>query len=97
MELSVAGMLVVPEMCVHDFTWSPGSKGHVLFIAKPLLVQRDQLLGTVHWGVRSPAYYQLGEDHQFIAQFFSAILGEYQQAKGNRDLMLESLVRTLCI
>jgi len=40
--LGSGDLLIVPQQCVHTFRWEEGSKGYVLFIARPLLAKLEQ-------------------------------------------------------
>jgi len=95
--LRSGNFLVVPQMCIHDFTWSPQSQGFVLFIAHPFITQLNNLLDTSSWGANIPAVYQVDKDQQFIELLLSSIHTEYHQQNLNRNLLIDALIRCLCI
>lgn len=90
-------VLVVPENCVHDFSWSEGSEGQVISVAASLLTQLSQQLGPQADKLANAASFNVADDAELIDSLFQAIVKEYQQRQSMRTLMLESLLQTLFI
>jgi len=91
-------LLVIPQLTVHGFEFSPGTCGHVLTLAAPLLQQFSsnlggQTSGLQRVGVISPR----GEEKYRLDHLLTLIAGEYQGFHLYRDIMLQNLTTQLLV
>ncbi len=96
-ELSPPCVLVVPEGCVHDFSWTENTEGQVLSIAFPLLNKITQSIGTDKKALKSAAVVDVSADRQLVDSLFGSIAIDYQQKLPSRELMLETLLTALVL
>lgn len=95
--LSPPCILIVPERCVHDFTWSESTEGYVLSVASTLLNRIIQPLSDSNNILRKTAVHNVSDNQlQLVNSLFISISHDYQQ-HGVRDLMLETLLTALTI
>ena len=91
-------LLVIPQLTVHGFEFSPGTSGHVLTLAAPLLQKflsnlGGQTSGLQSIGVISPQ----GEEKHRLDHLLALIAGEYQGFHVYRDIMLQNLTNQLLV
>ena len=91
-------LLVIPQLTVHGFEFSPDTCGHVLTLASPLLMkifatQGGQSAGLQKAGVISVA----GEEKRRLDYLMTAIAGEYLAYRDYRDTMLQNLTSQLLV
>lgn len=96
-ELSPPCILVVPEMCVHDFEWLKDSSGYVLSIASPLAKDLTREIGSRLTVFRKPSIVDISADQTHVETIFTAIQREHRQDLPLKGPLLDALVRTLII
>ena len=96
-ELSPPCVLIVPEMCVHDFEWKHNSSGYVLSIASPLTKELAREIGPGLSVFRKPAVIDITTDQAHVESLFTTIQNEHQQDLPLKAPLLGALVRTLTI
>ena len=96
-DLEAPSILIVPELCVHEFEWSRGSSGFALSIASGLVDELRQLIGKHGGAFKEPAVVMPGDDTDFVAALVSRIHYEYCSEHPMKEVSLESLVQTLAI
>jgi len=90
-------ILVVPEGCVHDFSWSECTQGYVLSIASTLLNRIIEPLSDSNNMLRKTVVHNVeANQQQLVNSLFTSISNDYQQ-HGVQDLMLETLLSALTI
>lgn len=95
--LSSPCILIVPEGCVHDFSWSECSQGYVLSVSSTLLNRIIQPLSGSDNVLRKTAVHNISDNQlQLVNSLFINISNDYQQY-GVKDLMLETLLTALTI
>ncbi|MDX2369021.1 MAG: helix-turn-helix domain-containing protein [Colwellia sp.] len=95
--LSPPCILIVPEGCVHDFSWSECTQGHVLSVASTLLNRIIQPLSDSNNILRKTVVHKVeANQRQLVNSLFTSISQDYQQ-HGVQDLMLETLLTALTI
>ena len=96
-ELTPTCILIVPEMCVHDFEWLKDSSGFVLSIAAPLASELGRELGLESTVFGKPAVVKISAERSYLTSLFKAIHDEFRQENSMKGQMLDSLIRTLTI
>jgi len=90
-------LVLVPELCVHGFDFTPGVAGYVLSLASPLL----HAIATRHTEMESPlarpAVHSLGNGQGPVTAAIGRLVTEYFHPQPGRLAMLESLTATLMI
>tara|TARA_R110002050_G_scaffold247363_1_gene385145 strand:- start:398 stop:1282 length:885 start_codon:yes stop_codon:yes gene_type:complete len=95
--LSPPCILIVPEGCVHDFSWSEYTQGYVLSVASTLLNRILQPLSDSNSVLRKAVAHNVEANQQHLVNsLFASISNDYQQ-HGVQDLMLETLLTALAI
>ncbi len=91
-------LLLVREMCVHDFHWEPPVSGHVLTLARPLCQRLEQYRHVPLQALAQTRLYAL--DETALAQFtdlFEQLLAEYRRDATARIAALEALLSLLLV
>lgn len=96
-ELSAPCVLIVPEMCVHDFAWMKHSAGFVLSIAAPLANELSQELTSGSPVFGEPVVVEVPTRQDYADTLFAEIHDEHRLRLPMTERMLESLIRTLTI
>ena len=96
-ELTPPCVLIVPEMCVHDFEWMKNSSGYVLSIAAPLANELAREIGSGLNVFRKPAVINISADQVHVETLFTAIQHEHRQDLALKAPLLGALVRALTI
>jgi len=96
-ELAPPCVLIVPEMCVHDFEWMKNSSGYVLSIASPLTNEVTREIGAGLTVFRKPAIVDISADQTHVESLFTAIQHEHRQDLPQKGPLLDALVRALSI
>ena len=96
-ELTPPCILIVPEMCVHDFEWLKDSSGFVLSIASPLASELGRELGSGNTVFREPTVIDISAERNYLPLLFKAIHDEHRQELSMNGPLLDSLIKTLTI
>lgn len=96
-EMRAGQVALVPQMCIHGFSFAPNARGNVLTLAYPLIERRGGDAGAVLLALRKPYLHTLpgGEEGAGLRAQFNAIDREYRSVGAHRDLALESLLAVL--
>jgi len=95
--LSPCSLLIVPEMCVHDFEWMKNSSGFVLSIASPFANELGRELESGSTVFREPAVVDISDDRNYVELLFKAIYDEHRQELSMKGPLLDSLIKALTI
>jgi len=96
--INAPSVIVISEMCVHDFIWSENVEGYVLSIANPLLEQVERLLKKEQTTIKSTLVLPITKDQSALDSIFSLIQHEYNEPIINgRSESLGSLIQLLGI
>lgn len=96
----VPGQIVmVPQLCVHGFTFSPNAQGHVLMLAYPLFNKLAQPIGDAAAALSRPNIYQVaaGREADYVDMIFSTIDTEYRASGAHRNVLLEATLVALLV
>lgn len=97
-EMEQGQVVLVPQMCVHGFRFSPNAKGHVVTLAFPLLERLGRFLGDVDVGALGAGIYSLDErEDAMIDLAFNTLDQEYRRSGLHRNVLLESLLLTIFV
>jgi AraC family transcriptional activator of pobA len=96
-ELTAACVVVVPELCVHEFEWGEDSDGYALSIASALVHDLRRQIGAPAGAFTEPDVLPAGGDRDYLDALFSRIQDEYVHARPLKEVLLESLVKALAI
>jgi AraC family transcriptional activator of pobA len=91
-------LLVIPQLTIHGFDFTPGIHGHVLTLAAPLAQRIITSLGGQPAGLQKAGVLAVaGDEQRRLGGLMKAIADEYQGYRDFRDTMLQSLVSQLLI
>lgn len=91
-------LLVIPQLTVHGFDFSPGTSGHVLTLALPLLQRIFTSLGGQPAGFqKADAVKVTGIAKQQLDNLMKDIAAEYLAYREHRDVMLQNLSSRLLV
>lgn len=91
-------LIVITEMCIHDFVWSTDVDGYVLSISNPLLLELQQTLGKEHLIINSTMIMTIRKNQDELEQILALLESEYNRAQGeSRFHALKSLMQLLSI
>jgi AraC family transcriptional regulator, transcriptional activator of pobA len=90
-------VVVVPELCVHEFEWAEGCDGYALSIALALAHDLRRQLGAAAGTLTEPGVLIAADDRAYLEALFSGIQDEYVHARPLKEALLESLVKALAI
>lgn len=90
-------IMVVPAMCVHDFSVTSNVNGHVLSLTSPLTQKLGTELNFLDQLLKNPSIYPVSQDQDKVGMLFEAIMEEYQNLQMGREQSLEALLKTLMI
>jgi AraC family transcriptional activator of pobA len=96
-QLGPGTVLLVPEMCIHRFSFTEDVAGHVITLALPLVKQLINQMGALYTALTKSGVYSTGDDSGYINTLCNAISVEYGQPAQCRDLLLQSLVTALVV
>jgi AraC family transcriptional regulator, transcriptional activator of pobA len=96
-ELSAPCVVVVPELCVHEFEWGQDCDGFALSIASALARDLRRQIGSPAGTFTEPGVLEAGQDRAYLDALFSRIQDEYVHARPLKETLLESLVKALAI
>jgi len=90
-------VVVVPEMCVHEFAWARNSSGYVLSLASPLVHELSREFGSMSTTFGMPAVIDIAVERGHVITLFEEIDREHRQSLPLKGALLESLIRALAI
>ena len=90
-------LLIVPERCVHEFSWSSSSRGFVLSMAAPLVNRLERLAGAQLDVYGTPNVLELGKDAPYVEMLVRRVNAEAAEKEILQELALESLMQTLTV
>lgn len=96
-ELSAPCVVVVPELCVHEFEWGQDCEGFALSIASALVHDLRRQIGAAGSAFTEPDVLPAGDDRAYADALFSRIQDEYVRTRPLKEALLESLVKALAI
>ncbi len=97
LELAAPCIVVVPELCVHEFEWGRDCDGFALSIASVLVHDLRRQLGGSKAVFAEPAVFDAGGDREYLHTLFSRIDDEYGRSLPLKEALLESLVRAVAV
>jgi AraC family transcriptional regulator, transcriptional activator of pobA len=96
--ITAPSVIVISEMCVHDFIWSEDVEGYVLSIANSLLEQVESLLKKELTTIKSTLIIPINKNQSALNSILSLIHLEYSETiMSGRSESLSSLVQLLGI
>jgi AraC family transcriptional activator of pobA len=92
-------LMLVPQMCIHGFSFERDAQGHVVTLAYPLIQRLAQQAGDVLAALTSPRMLALGPDGEcaYLAAAFRALELEYRGTAAHRGLQVEVLLAGILI
>ena len=91
-------LLVIPQLTIHGFEFSPETCGHVLTLASPLVQRIFANLGGQPVGLqRAGVINAMGDEKRCLENLMAVIAGEYLAYQGYRDTMLQNLTSQLVV
>jgi len=95
--LAAPCVVVVPELCVHEFEWGEDSEGYALSIASALVQDLRRQIGAPAGAFTEPDVLPAHEDREYLDLLFARIQEEYVHTRPLKEALLESLVKALAI
>lgn len=96
-ELVAPCVVVVPELCVHEFEWGQDCDGFALSVASVLVHDLRRQLGGSAAVFAEPAVFGAGGDREYLHVLFSRIEDEYGNSRPLKEVLLESLVKAVAV
>lgn len=96
-ELSAPCVVVVPELCVHEFTWRRGSDGYALSLASALVRELRRQIGAHASTLKLPSVFAAADDDAYVNALFLRIHDEYSNERPMKEISLDSLIKALTI
>lgn len=97
----VPGQIVmVPQMCIHGFTFAPNAQGHVVMLAYPLVNKLCRnMAGEGPATLVSPYIYDVrgANDAAYIDMAFETLDAEYRGNAAHRNVLLEATLATMLV
>jgi len=91
-------LIVIGEMCIHDFIWSSDVEGTVLSVANPLLESIEKALIKEQPVIRATVIMTVRREQLQLESILDLIHSEYNHAPADsRALVLSSLIQLLAI
>ncbi len=90
-------IIVIPERCVHEFSWSNDCAGFVLSITSPLIGKLRRKSGRINEVFAKPGVYSLDIEGSELSSMFRKIDAEYSGNDSLRELALETLLIEMAI
>jgi len=98
-DMRAGQILMVPQMCVHGFTFDRNAVGHVVTLAYSMIHKLTEQAGDGLVALTSPGMHSLHNDavSSHIKMAFSALDHEYKGNAPYRNLLIESLLGVILI
>jgi len=90
-------VVIVPQMCVHEFEWAKNSSGYVISLASPLIHELSRNFGSANASFGTPAVLAVTRKHRNVVTLFEEIDYEHHQSQPMKGALLESLIKALSI
>lgn len=90
-------LAVIPENCVHEFSWRQDSDGFALSLATTLVRELRAQRGFGDDLMKSASVLGGTDSREFLNALFGSIQEEYVGQESLREAALDSLVRTLAV
>ena len=92
-------LLLVPQMCIHGFTFDEHAVGYVITIAYPLITRICQHMGAALATFNRPSIHGLTDDDEgrHVKMAFLMLSSEHKSHAPHRNLQIESLLTTILI
>lgn len=92
-------LMLVPQMCIHGFSFERDACGHVVTLAYPLIQRLAQQAGDPLAALTSPRTLALepGGDSDYLAHAFHALEREYRGTAAHRGLQVEILLAGILV
>ena len=91
-------LLVIPQLTIHGFEFSPETCGHVLTLASPLAQRIIANLGGQPVGLQKAGVISvIGDEKKCLDNLMTVIAGEYLVYQEYRDTMLQNLTSQLVV
>ena len=91
-------LLVIPQLTIHGFEFSPETCGHVLSLASPLVQRIFANLGGQPVGLQKAGVISvIGDEKKCLDNLMTVIAGEYLVYQEYRDTMLQNLTSQLVV
>ena len=96
--LQSAVTIVVPDMAIHGFRFSPDVQGHIITLAKPLADHLHALMGESS-ALKKADFFHLpsSSEKERVATLVAQIDQEYRQPAPGRNQLLEALIQALIV
>jgi AraC family transcriptional activator of pobA len=97
--MHAGSLMLVPQMCIHGFSFEQNAQGHVVTLAYPLIGRLAQQAGDALAALASPRVLLLGQggECEYLAHAFSALEMEYRGTAAHRGLQIEALLAGILI
>lgn len=96
-ELDAPCVVVVPELCVHEFEWRQDCDGFALSIASALAHDLKVRVGSSTALFGAPRVLSAGDDRAYVGALFSRLQDEYASTRPLKESALENLIEGLAI
>jgi AraC family transcriptional activator of pobA len=98
-DLMPGQIVMVPQLCIHGFTFAPNAQGHVVMLAYPLFNKLAQHIGDASAALSSPHIFQVGggREADYVDMIFSMIDSEYRASAAHRGVLLEATLMSLLV
>ena len=92
-------LLLVPQMCIHGFTFDRDAVGYVITIAYPLITRIGQHMGAPLATFNRPSLHSLAHDEQgrYARMAIGMLSREHASQAPHRNVQIESLLTTILI
>jgi AraC family transcriptional activator of pobA len=97
--MHAGSLMLVPQMCIHGFSFEQHAQGHVVTLAYPLIARLAQQAGDALHVLASPRMLALGQDDEsaYLAHAFHTLEMEYRGTAAHRGLQIEALLAGILI
>jgi AraC family transcriptional activator of pobA len=98
-EITGGSLMLVPQMCIHGFSFERDARGHVVTLAYPLIRRLVQQAGDPLAALTSPRALRLEDDAEraYLVQAFRALEREYLGSAAHRGLQVEILLAGILV
>ena len=92
-------LLLVPQMCIHGFTFDRDAVGYVITIAYPLITRIGQHMVAALATFQHPSIHSLPDDEpgRHVRMAIGMLSSEHKSQAPHRNLQIESLLTTILI
>ena len=90
-------VVVVPELCVHEFEWARDSEGYALSLASSLVRELREQTGAPEAVLAEASVIATVDDGSYVDALFQGIHDEYVNARPLKEISLDSLIKALTV